>query len=130
MKINSKILAKALFQSLLDTPDKESEIAKEFIKYLEEKNLIGLLPTIVKNLEYIQARAVAQEKIKVTISQKLSAAVIEEIKSFVGQADAQVEVVEDSALLGGFVAEYKNKIYDGSVKSQLEMVRKKLLSSP
>ena len=136
MNINSKILAKALYQSILDTPDKESEVVKEFIKYLEEKNLIGLLPSVVKNLEHIQRRAVAQEKIKVTISQKLSTTVIEEIKEYIfvniGNGRdrlVQTDIIEDPDLVGGFVAEYNDKIYDGSVKGQLEMVRKKLLNN-
>jgi|GEM_PF-714376 len=129
MNITSRQLARALYQSLLDTPDKEGEVVQEFIKYLEEKNLIGLLPSVVKNLEYLQARIEAQDNIKLTVNQQLPAELVKKIKNFVGQTNADIEIVKDSNILGGFIAEYQNKIYDSSVSGQLNQVKKNLLNS-
>lgn len=134
MRLSSKEFARALYQSLLDTPGKEKEISEEFLKFCAEKNLLSLLPAVIKHLEVLHARAADKDKIKLTVGHDLQKSVVDNIKDFIeadvgtGLKPVRTDIVEDESMLGGFRAEYQHKIYDGSVKMQLARARGKMLN--
>lgn len=129
MNISSKQLAKALYQMIAEEPKHERKIVNEFIKYLEEKNLLGIMSGVVKHLETYQAAELATTQVKLRVAHEPAKALITEIKKHINAPDAEVVTTIDESLVGGFQAEYQYKIYDGSVSYQLQQAKKVLLGN-
>lgn len=117
--MKSQNLAKALIKlSEKTTPEKAVE---KFLSFADKKNLLSFLPRV---LFYIEAEAAGRKEkntLKISASRELSEEAVNMIKKAVGAPDFVPESVRtEPDLIGGFVAEYGGKIYDASVKRQLE----------
>lgn len=127
MAISTIQLADALFQMITEQPKEQKKIVAGFLSYMEEKRLLGLLDGVVRHLKTRQEAAEATTQIKLTVAHKPSTAVINEIRKHIGAPDAEISVVIDESIVGGFQAEYQYTIYDGSVSYQLQQAKKVLL---
>jgi len=110
--------------------DESQDIKKttnEFVKFLEDKGLVGLLPQIVKFLEYYNKEQQKQDELLIRSQRELDAKTVEQIRDYIGAGkEVAMQTKQDATLKGGFVAQYKNVIYDASVTSQLQAVKKVL----
>ncbi|MEZ4948017.1 MAG: ATP synthase F1 subunit delta [Saprospiraceae bacterium] len=108
---------------------KFDDLTLAFIKILINKGREGLLPEIGK--EFIQQYRKIKHISIVTIktATKLSDAQLEAIKAKLvasSVTDDKVEILTevDPELLGGFVVEFDDRLYDASVKHQLRKLKK------
>jgi len=123
--MKSEYLAKALLK--LSKEGSSQKAVDAFVKFVKKKNLLELLPRVMR---YI---AIEQEKEKQSILFTLSVArpVSKEIKSAIKKVSpidkkAPELVSVNPELVGGFVAEYQDVIYDASIKGQLQRLKKAL----
>ena len=124
--IDSRTLAKTAL-NLAQGPEPDAAI-KRFVSYLRDYNLVGLMPQILRHLERENEAAARKDTLEVFTRYPLSKALMNQLKDLANAQDATVVEHKDEALLGGFRATYRGKIYDGSVKTQLDRLRTKLTS--
>ncbi len=127
MALTSQQLGTGLWQALQAEGADAAAITKAFLTMIEEQRLVALLPHVVKQLQFLHAQHTKQHTLRITVARKQSDAVIDELTKKIGTV-AAVETTEDESLIGGFVAQYNNKVYDGSVATQLRKAEQILLS--
>lgn len=130
MAISALQLAESLIRAVSRDEKNESAIVKNFVQYLEEKHLLGLLPNVVAHMKRKEHEARLARSVQVTVAHELDGDGIEKIKQYVGaSSDTEVIVTIDESVTGGFVAQYSNKIFDGTVKNQLSKAENILTQS-
>lgn len=105
----------------------------EFVGDLAAKGKIDALPEIIE--AYISAlnrqNNIAQATI--TCVTEPDAEQLDGIKKFVckqeNAADAQIKIVKDDKLIGGFIVSIGDKEYDFSLKTKLETIKNKVMDS-
>lgn len=118
---------KAIFEKSFDP------ISFGFFNILLKKGREAYLPEIAH--EFVsQYEAIKKiTKVKLTTAEKLDDSVLNQIKNKLGQASStrdniEIETKVKSDIIGGFVLEYDDKLYDASVSNQLRIMRKTLLT--
>ncbi|MGB0757252.1 MAG: F0F1 ATP synthase subunit delta [Patescibacteria group bacterium] len=104
------------------------KVVSTFLQFMEEKNMIALLPNVVKHFEALQQADKQKEMLSITVSQEHAKTVYDSISSYVEAGKAEVDVQVDDSIMGGFIALYNNTVYDASVKNSLAHIKKSLLS--
>ncbi|MFZ2151661.1 MAG: F0F1 ATP synthase subunit delta [Minisyncoccia bacterium] len=101
----------------------EKKAVSALTSFLTRSHLTHLLPAIVLLLKKKAVEEGKQDTISITSATTLSEKVIDRISDLahknVGTIPASVNMVVDKSLVGGFVAVYKGKVFDGSVKTML-----------
>jgi F-type H+-transporting ATPase subunit delta len=100
-----------------------------FINLLVDKQRIGIINEIEKDYLKLMDNALGIARVQVRtafpFTTELSANLKHGLESFTGKhVDMQVE--EDASLLGGIVVRVGDKLYDGSIKMQLNNIMKLL----
>ena len=128
MKYSAKKLAQSLYQLNRDSDNKD--IVDNFIAFCKSKQLDYLLPSIMKYYQEILEQNKNQKTIDIKSAFKISKDNLKTIKSLITQ-DKKIElnISEDKELLGGFIAQYKNKTYDASLKNQIQKLKYKLINN-
>lgn len=126
--IKSKHIAEALHRLKKENVPEEI-IAKNFSEFVHKNNMIHSVSHILRHLEIKQDIEKERSTCKITSSHQLSSELVTEIKKF-GNAQFQPhQTVEDKELLGGFVMKSGGKIYDASLKTQLEILKRTLIKN-
>ncbi|MDD4995972.1 MAG: F0F1 ATP synthase subunit delta [Patescibacteria group bacterium] len=129
MRCSSQNLAKKLLKSIKTNPKKMNEIADQFILFCHQKNLDYLLPNILKYLEKKIAEEKEEKTLSIKIKNNLSSSMIEKIKKISGfNKNDKIKIIKDQKILGGFIAQYQNKIFDASVNHNLSLLKNKLIN--
>lgn len=114
-------------QSLIDGSD-PSVLSKSFMVYLEKNHLTSLLPNILTNLDRELDSHEKKRTVKIEVSHETSATLIKEIENFIKKDPSHKSNVKvESELIGGFKAEYKGRVFDGSVSNYLKELRATLI---
>ena len=130
-----------LLKSPIVNPDKKATILKEifsgkfdeltmaFINIVLRKGREGYLPDIVE--EFLsQYRALKNiSTVKLTTAKEISEASLNAIRqqlksSSATEANIEIETAVDPSLIGGFVIEFDDKLYDASVAHKLGQLKK------
>lgn len=105
------------------------EISKAFVRIVTDKGREGALPEIADAFLrlYRVERKISQ--LKITSAAPLSPVAVEKIKAKLTvkgliENTVELEQVVDPGLIGGFVIEVGDRLYDASAKSQLDTLRK------
>jgi F-type H+-transporting ATPase subunit delta len=121
-------IVKAIFDGKL------GELTMNFILLLVKKGREPYLPEVVtefleqnKKLDHITT-------IKITTAEKVDAAALEAIKAeFLKSVNTddniEVETAIDASLIGGFVVEFGDRMYDASVKHKLAKLKKEFVGN-
>lgn len=88
----------------------------DLISTLTKYNLIGLLPTIKKDIEKLSRDEASRETIAVESPFPVNDTALARIRRIVGNDLADVSVTINTDLLAGFKARYKGILYDGSAE--------------
>ena len=124
----SKSLAKLL--EVLENKYKDPEkVVEKFWVYAKHKNLIYKLPNVLRHLER-KADARKDTFVALAVSHDVSTETENKIRKFMGVSEAvPIEKKVDPKLMGGFIAEHNNLIYDGSLDRQLKKLKEVLLQN-
>lgn len=120
-------LAKALWQMIKENPDNKEKIISQFINFLKNKNIVYLFDSIIKYFKKEALESEEKQTLRIRAKNSFSEEIINKIKKVV-KADKNVNVdfQKDKEIIGGFIAEYDNKIYDTSINYQLGQLKKQL----
>jgi F-type H+-transporting ATPase subunit delta len=114
---------KALFEGKYD------KLTLAFLHILLKKGREEYLADVAKEF-IVQYKAIKHiSTVKVTTAAKLSDAALEAIRkklvaSSVTDEKVEINTAIDPALIGGFVIEFNNRLYDSSVTHKLELLKK------
>ena len=119
---------KAIFEGKID------ELTAAFFNIIIRKGRERFLPEIGSAFEDQYRKINNITKAQVTTATAMNDAQLEEVKrnlSVVGadQGKVELEVVVDPDIIGGFVLEVEDKLYDASVKNKLAKLKKEILDN-
>lgn len=131
--IYSSIHSSSERKGILTDIAKKIGVSKEtgnFINLLIDKNRIEFLPHILKRyeelLDQIAGRIRAEVILAKVTSEDLTEKIKETFEKFTGK-EVVLEIKEDPDIIGGIITKLGNVIFDGSIKTQLERVKRKIV---
>ncbi len=121
----SEHLARVLEQ--LAKGDHADKKVDSFFTYLSEKNLITLLPQILKHVVLRKEQQDNFNTLRIVSRYPLSEEQLGYVKEVVGAPDEIVlEKKVDEHMLGSFTASYQGSLYDGSLDHDVLAMRRAL----
>ena len=126
--VYSKDQRRALVEKLADALSLEKEPAS-LLFLLGDRNRLAYLGAVVEVFRDLADQHLGRLRARVTSAVKLddaAADAIAEKLSAATKATVLLDRAVDPALLGGVVAQVGSLVYDGSVRSQLEALRRQL----
>lgn len=110
------------------TKGKISQISTLFIELLVKKGREDSLPEIVHSFidQYNEMKGIHRVKLTtaVPVSDGLKEAIIEKTKKEANLPVVELESVVDPGLVGGFILEFNNKLFDASIIRDLRDIKK------
>jgi F-type H+-transporting ATPase subunit delta len=106
-----------------------SPLAVHFLSILLERDRLGYLPSIVAYYRRLLNETKGRVEAKVVVPSPLGADALERLRETLrGISGKEVLLHEDtnSELIGGLLVELEGKIYDGSVRTQLENMTERI----
>lgn len=106
-----------------------SPICRNFLMLLVDKGRISNLPEIVEAYHALADEHGDRVRARVTVAARLPESDIARLRTVLQQATGKqviVEQDEDPEILGGVITRIGGRIYDGSVRTQLETIRARL----
>ncbi len=91
--------------------------------FLKKSHLLPLMPAVLGFLKKKAEEEGKRDTLAITSATNLSENIVDRISDLVhrdlGTIPGSVSVTVDKSLVGGFVAVYKGKVFDGSVETML-----------
>jgi len=106
-----------------------STLSVHFLSILLERDRLPYLPSIVEYYRRLLNEIKGRVEVTVVAASPLDAAMLERLRQTLhGISGKEVVLHEkaDPALLGGLLVELQGKIYDGSVRTQLEKMKRRI----
>ena len=103
-----------------------SPLIKNFLSLLLDKNRVDQIPAIGTTFQRMADDKAGNVRADVTSATKLNAMQIAKIKSTLGKLTGKKVLVNadvDENLLGGVVTRVAGKVYDGSLRAQLDKMK-------
>lgn len=105
------------------------DIATKFLGLLLKKNRLSYLPAIASAYESLLDEAAGRQRVTVTSSRPLSQqeqdALSRKLQTVTGRT-ISIELAVDPGMIGGLVIRSGSVSYDGSVRGQLERLRRQM----
>lgn len=141
LKANSEIY-KALISPIFPFAEKKEvmtmvadalecdDILKSFLDLLVERSRVGLIELICNAYQeyYDEELNVIRAKVKtaVPLSEELQEKLRQTLIKLAGR-NVEIDIEEDPSIIGGLVVKMGDKVWDGSIKTQLENIRQNLI---
>jgi F-type H+-transporting ATPase subunit delta len=112
----------------------QSRVSAEFyafINFLILKGREAILDEILECFEILKNEQLGIAKVELTTSVEVDEVQLQKIKITLEKLLSKTVVFSkkiDASIIGGFVAKVDDKIYDASVKNQLELMKKQLVN--
>ncbi len=106
------------------------QAGRNFLNLLLDKSRISELPAISRELSILADRAQNRLRAEVISASPISDNAVMQLKSSLERITGKVLVIqkrEDPSLIGGIVTKLGDVMYDGSIKTQLERMKEKML---
>jgi F-type H+-transporting ATPase subunit delta len=100
-----------------------------FLSVLLERDRLIHLPGIVSCYRRLLNEAKGRIEVRVVSASPLEPAQVEQLRDILGRISAKDVVLHeetDPALIGGLLVELEGKIYDGSIRTQLENMKQRI----
>ncbi len=107
-----------------------STVTRNFCLLLLDGERIGAVPDISRELDAMIDERVGRTTAEVVSASPMSPAQVEQLQAVLERLSGkkvQLERREDPELLGGVVAKVGDLVYDGSLRTQLELMREGLV---
>lgn len=109
-----------------------SPLVGSFLRLLLSKGKLGELGSIAAAFQALMDERQGKVNVDVTVTKQLGPQELELVRQRISTAikkDAIVKQHVDESILGGIIIRVGDKLIDGSVKSQLKAIEKKLLAA-
>lgn len=109
-----------------------SSLTRNFLLLLVDRNRIAYLPAIAEAFHGLADEHSGRVRAEVTVAQKLSEPDAARLRTVLEKLTGKkviVEQVEDASIIGGVITRIGGRVYDGSVKTQLETLRSSIKRS-
>jgi F-type H+-transporting ATPase subunit delta len=106
-----------------------SPLTAHFIGLLLERDRLGNLPGIVSSYRRLLNEAKGRVEAKVVSASALESAMVEQLSARlhgISGKDVVLQQDTDPSLLGGLLIELEGKVYDGSIRTQLEKMKQRI----
>lgn len=106
-----------------------SPLMQNFLKLLVDKGRIGSLADITECYQALMFSALKMSRVNVRTAFPLNDGVVSQIKEMLEKMtgkSVEMLIEEDPSLIAGMVVKIGDKVYDGSIKSQLDSIRQLL----
>lgn len=119
--------ARALYEATKDLHGKDLHQAiQNFVELLARKRLLKKADRIIAEFVTYAKRQEGIQEIEITSARELTEATLNKIKKAFAEKTEATEKVDES-LIGGFVVKSENRIFDGSLRTQLYRLRQILI---
>ena len=109
-----------------------SPLVLNFLKLVNSKDRLNLMPAIAEAFENLLDEKHGKIEVDVTVAQALTPDELERVRQRVGRSlkkDAVIHQYVDESIIGGLIIRVADQLIDGSVRAQLDAMKKKLLAS-
>ena len=112
---------------------KRQEISKNienFLNLLIDKKRIEFLPYILKRYGEILDQIVGRVRAEAIVAKKIPEELISKLKESLEKYSGKkvlLEIQEDPTIIGGVITKLGNVVFDGSIRTQLEKVKKSIV---
>jgi len=106
-----------------------SSITEHFLSLLLDRDRLAFIPSIIASYRYLLNQLKGRVDAKVTAAEPLEPNVIERLRDSLRRLSGKDVILQEDAnpeLLGGLIVEFQGKIYDGSVRTQLETMKQRI----
>ncbi len=129
MKLTSKQFTQAYLQSCVGkTPCDIEKITQQFLKAVRAARAWKLLPSIISNIQKIADEKEGITHLVITTAHEIEKGISKKIAEKVGFKKTRITEQIKPEIIGGFIARTENKIFDASIKTQLQQLKKHLQS--
>ncbi len=107
-------------------------VTRNFVLLLLDRERVPYLPAIARELRLMVDERAGRVRATLTSARPLPADHVAGVQAALEKATGKkvlLDKKEDSALIGGVVAKVGDVVYDGSVRTQLELMRERFLTS-
>ncbi len=107
-------------------------VTRNFVLLLLDRERVAYLPAIARELRAMVDERAGRVRATLTSARPLPADHVAGVQAALEKVTGRkvaLEKKEDPALLGGVVAKVGDVVYDGSVRTQLELMRERFLAS-
>lgn len=128
--VSSEKISRAVYLSLKEGQKKDKEIIKNLLDFLEKNHLYFLLPNIVKNIQKKIENEIKSRTVFISSPFEMNQITIDNIKNKIGfgsNSHIKTEFKIEKNLLSGVVIRYGYRLFDLSLKRNLEHLKEKLL---
>lgn len=111
---------------------KTADVLVGFIKLLNAKGRLGHFQQIAAAFKHLIDVRSGKVDVEVTVAHKLDDAELENVRAEISRKigkTAQITQKVDDSIIGGLVLKIGDKLIDGSVKSQLETLKRRLIAA-
>jgi F-type H+-transporting ATPase subunit delta len=109
-----------------------SELMTHFLELLIERDRVSFLPAIVERYHRMLDEKKGQAEARIVAANPLDEGDLRRLRESLEKISGKKIIVQqesDAALIGGVVVQLEGKIYDGSVRTQLEKMKKQVEES-
>lgn len=111
---------------------KTADVLVGFLKLLNAKGKLGSFGGIAKAFKALLDERAGNQNVEVTVAQPLSESELEDVRIEISKKigrHAQITQKVDESIIGGLVLKIGDKLIDGSVKTQLETMKRRLIAA-
>ncbi len=133
MYLNTPLYEKALRTKVLETLIEKinpSEVVKRFIALLFEKKRLLFLRDICKYYKALvdEYKGICRAQLitAVPLEEEEIGKIKEKLKEVTGRKEVVLEIKEDPSLIGGVITKIGDVIYDGSIRTQLNILKENI----
>jgi F-type H+-transporting ATPase subunit delta len=126
VEVRRNVLGELLKQHVMVTP-----ICRNFLFLLIDRGRIAHFPEIVEAYHALADEHAGRVRAKVTVARRLSepdAARLKTVLQKVTGREVLVEQTEDPEIIGGVITRIGGRVFDGSIRAQLEHLRTRLVA--
>lgn len=125
-KLNTKDYARALYQTTKDLPAIHlPSVSQNFVALLARRHLLKKSDRLIADFVSYAKRQEGITEITITAAREMPETTVNKIKKTFAEKVEAIEQV-DPSLIGGFIVRTPDKIFDASLKTQLQRLRHQL----
>ena len=127
MRYSPKQYAKALYESLKDVKEDETDLVfKNFYTILLRNNDLKLINKIIEKIEEIDKEERGVVEVEVTGAKETDKDLVSKLRNLIGKK-AEIREKVDPGLIGGLKIQINDLLIDGSIKAKLNKLKQSLI---